>query len=196
MKDYFADIIPEGVAGVTRCNIISNPSNTKAYRVVSSVTPDSNVRGDECNTPANNIQTVLHPITPIPDNSVTTEARKAAIETPVTPGTPDNYYTTFFMRSATNSECNACISKLDAEAIAYKYTLSEWIYNNPPVGYEITHCAYCCAEIDFSAGGYQAWGGVYCCYHSHDNECLKPYLQSRIKEAKGQLHKIGVITDA
>ncbi len=67
-----------------------------------------------------------------------------------------------------------------------KDEIEEWIYNNPPAGYEITHCAFCGDVIDFT-GGYQAWGKVYLCHHSPDNEHLKPYLKLRIKEAENNL---------
>lgn len=43
----------------------------------------------------------------------------------------DFYYITFFEERAAIAEFDGCQSREEAENIAYKDTLSEWIYNNP-----------------------------------------------------------------
>jgi|GEM_PF-4340856 len=132
------------------------------------------------------------PVTLDDNMAVTSETTETDYCTLVTSVTPDNPYINFFEERAGIAEFDGCQSQIEAELIAYKDTLSEWAYNNPLVGYEITNCAYCGEDIDFSAGGYIAWGAVYCCYTSQDNEHLRPYLQSRIQEAKTYLKSIGI----
>jgi hypothetical protein len=110
----------------------------------------------------------------------------------VEPRISDSYYMDFFEERAAIAEFDGCQSREKAEAIVYQDTVYEWIYNNPPAGYKIEKCAYCNEAFDFSVGGYLAWGNVYCCHNGDNDDHLKPYMESRTKEAKQYLKSIGI----
>lgn len=104
----------------------------------------------------------------------------------------ETYYKDFFEERSAIAEFDGCQSRAEAEAIAYKDTISEWIYNNPPADYHISKCVYCGYEFDFSAGSYLVWGDVYCCHFDYGKDHLQPYLQSRFNEAATYLKSIGI----
>ena len=106
----------------------------------------------------------------------------------------NQYYLDFFEERAGIAEYDGCQTISEAELIAYKDTINEWIYNNPPVDSTIYNCVYCNDNIDFDNGGFAAWGDINVCYQSSGEiNHLDEYLKHRSSEAIKFLKNIGII---
>jgi hypothetical protein len=102
------------------------------------------------------------------------------------------HYQYFYDERAAIYEYDAGWKREIAEEKAYNDTIEEWIYNNPPIGYNSTTCAYCGTALDFRNSPTISCRNISCCYESEIDNHLNHYIKSRWQEADKNLLSLGI----
>ena len=129
MRDYFAALFSDEVTGVTKRNTFLKSNEIAAIEDHGLVTPQNHLRCNRCNM----THKMLHPVTPLQNEGVTSNTKEIGTLHPLHLVTPQNEELLYFYNERAGIiEFEGKINRNEAERLAFKEGLNLFFTKNYP----------------------------------------------------------------